>query len=158
MPAQQRELKFQNLEEVKAEAKMLLRQGYTQAGKWDLAQVCNHLADWLTFPVDGYPKQILPIRVFLWILSKTIVPGQFRKVLETGKIVAGNPTMPETVTGSGGDATKAVDRLVDALDRFQAHQGAYKRSPLFGDLDRDRATRLQLIHCAHHLGFLIPRA
>jgi len=156
MPGQPRDLTFHNFGEVRSEVESLLRLGYKPVGKWDLAQVCNHLADWLTFPVAGFPKAPLPIRIVLWALSKTIAPGQFRKMLETGKMRAGTPTMPETVSASGGDVVKAVDRLMKALDRFEAHEGPYHPSPLFGSVDRETACRLQLIHAAHHLSFLIP--
>ncbi len=52
MSGQQRDLTFQNFGEVRSEVESLLRLGYKPVGKWDLAQVCNHLADWSTFPVD----------------------------------------------------------------------------------------------------------
>ena len=156
MATQRRELTFQNFGEVRREVESLQTEGYTKMGNWDLAQVCNHLSDWLTFPVDGFPKAPWIVRWILWFLSKTIAPGQMRRMLETGKIRAGTPTMPETVSASGGDTDKAVDRLLQALDRFEAHKGPYHPSPLFGALDREKATRLQLIHCAHHLGYLIP--
>ncbi len=135
---------------------MLLARGYTQAGKWDLAQVCDHLRDWLTFPVDGFPRQPLPVRILLWVLKNTVAPGQFRKMLETGRMPPGTPTMPETVSADGGDPQKALDGFLKAMERFETHQGEYHPSPLFGSVDRQAATRLQLIHIGHHLGFLIP--
>lgn len=156
MSTQKRELTFRDFGEVRGEVERLFDHGCTQGGKWDLAQACNHLADWMTFPVEGFPKAPFPIRILLWILGKTVAAGQLRKMLETGKMGPGTPTMPETVSARGGDPAKAVDRLFHAMARFEDHVGPYHPSPLFGPLDRDNAKRLQLIHCAHHLGYLIP--
>jgi hypothetical protein len=51
---------------------------------------------------------------------------------------------------------EAVKKLVATVDRFKRHQGPFHASPLFGVLDRETLEKLQLIHCAHHLSFLVP--
>ena len=45
-----RELAFRNLGDAVDDARTLHRSGYLQAGQWDLAQICGHLADWMRFP------------------------------------------------------------------------------------------------------------
>ena len=65
--------------------------------------------------------------------------------------------MPETIPAPGGDEAAAVERLRQALARLQAHEGMFKPSPLCGPLDRETWLRLHLLHCSHHLSFLIPR-
>ncbi len=51
-----RSLHFSNFAEVIADAESLLDAGWQRQGQWDLAQVCDHLAAWLTFPMDGFPR------------------------------------------------------------------------------------------------------
>lgn len=157
MATERRKLTFATLDDVVRDAEHLRAVGYEEAGTWDLAQVCGHLASWLTYPVSGFPKAPLPIRVMLWTVSKTIGPRMFEKYMRDG-MSAGKPTMPQSVHSAGGDVTGAIDRLREAAKRFEAHDGDYLPSPLFGPLTRDEARRVQLAHCSHHLSFLVPKA
>ena len=99
----------------------------------------------------------MPIRVLLWAMRTTVGPRELRKVLETKAMRSGGPTMPETVPAAGSDEAAAVAKLRAAVERFRDHSGPYHPSPLYGALDRETATRLQLVHCAHHLSFLVPK-
>ncbi len=152
-----RELKFNSLDEALAEARRLLESGYTMLGKWDLGQVCGHCADWLRFPADGYPRAVFPISALLWLMKSTLGASMRRKILREERFAAGKPTMPQTVKlrGALNDAA-GVAVLEAAAARFQQHSGPWHASPLFGEMTRDEHLRLQLIHLAHHLGFLIP--
>jgi hypothetical protein len=69
----------------------------------------------------------------------------------------GGRTMPETVPAAGGDPAAAVAKLRESVARFKAYAGEIHPSPLFGAMTKEEATRLQLVHCAHHLSFLVPR-
>lgn len=153
-----RSLHFNGLDDVVREVESLRASGYDRAGNWDLAQTCSHLAEWMRFPLDGFPRPPAPVRAMLWVMKNTFGRRQLRKVLATSSMPAGGPTMPETVATAGGDETVAAERLRQTVARFKAHTGPLHASPLFGELDRETATRLQLVHCAHHLSFLVPRA
>jgi hypothetical protein len=154
---QRRELTFHDLDEVVADAERLLAHGYSQAGNWDLAQVCEHLSEWMRYSIDGYPRAGCFIGSMLWLMKITIGRKIFRKVLATGTMRSGGPTMKATVPEPGGEASAAVNRLKETVQRFNGHAGEYQPSPLFGRLNRDEALKLQLVHCAHHLSFLIPK-
>ncbi len=156
--SERRRLRFHDLDEAVRDAESLLRGGYRRVGRWDLSQICDHLADWLTYPVDGMPPAPLPMRAAMFVMRHTVAPRMLRKTLDAGEMPAGAPTLPATVPAPGGDETEAVARLRRAVERFRAHEGEYLPSPLFGPVSRDEANRMQLIHCAHHLGFLIPEA
>jgi hypothetical protein len=133
-------------------------QGYDKVGQWDLAQVCRHLADWLRFPMEGYPVSPAPIRLMLRVVRNTVGPLQLRKLLATRSLPTGGPTLRETVPAPGGDEAAAVERLRQVISRFQKQDGELYPSPLFGELDRETWRQVQLIHCAHHLSFLLPRS
>jgi hypothetical protein len=153
---ERRKLSFATLDDVVRDAETLQAQGYEKVGNWDLAQVCLHLADWMGFPLDGFPKPPLPIRFMLWGLRNTIGKKMFHKYLAEG-MPAGKPTMPQTVHQPGTDTGIAVAKLKAAAERFAAHTGPIHPSPLFGAMNKDEALRLQLVHCAHHLSFLVPK-
>lgn len=156
--SERRRLSFRDLDEVVRDAEALLAGGYRRVGRWDLSQVCGHLADWLTYPVDGFPTPPLALRPLMFLMRNTIAPRMLRKTLAKGEMPAGAPTLPASVPAPGGDESEAVARLRRAVERFRAHEGEYLPSPLFGPVSRDEANRIHLIHCAHHLGFLIPEA
>ena len=153
-----RKLSFASLDEVVLDAENLKAKGYEKAGNWDLAQVCLHLADWMTFPIDGFPKPPLPIHLMLWMLRITIGKKILRTILAEGGMRAGSSTMPQTVKMPCGDPTTAIANLRETVNKFKAFTGTIKPSPLFGAMNKDEATRLQLVHCAHHLGFLVPKS
>lgn len=151
-----RELNFNSLAEVLREVDRLQAGGCEPLGQWNLAQICEHLADWMTFPLDGFPRPPIPVRGLMWILRHTIGRKQFRKILTTGQMRTGVPTFPETVHAPDSDPTAAIERLQQAMHRFETHTGPICPSPFFGPTDYELALRLQLVHCAHHLGFLRP--
>jgi hypothetical protein len=154
---ERRKLSFATLDEVVLDAENLQAKGYEKVGNWDLAQVCLHLADWMRFPIDGFPKPPLPIRFMLWGLRNTIGKKMFRKYLSEG-MPSGKPTMPQTVHQAEPDSATAIGKLREAAERFKAYAGEIHPSPLFGAMNKEEATRLQLVHCAHHLSFLVPKS
>lgn len=154
---QRRPLDFRDFDAVLADLDRLTSRGHDRLGHWDLARTCGHLADWMTYPLDGYPKPPLPVRAILAVLRATVMPGKLRKVLETRTMPRGAPTIPETIPPPGTDEAGAVARLRDTIARFRDHKGPYQPSPMFGDMSREDCRQLQLIHCAHHLSLLKPR-
>ena len=153
-----RPLRFQDLDEVVRDVEALRAGGYRRVGRWDLAQACGHLADWMTYPIEGMPPAPLPMRAAMFVMRNTIAPRMLRRTLARGEMPAGAPTLPASIPAPGGDESAAVDRLRRAVERFRSHSGEYVPSPLFGRVSRDEANRMQLIHCAHHLGYFIPEA
>jgi hypothetical protein len=157
VPLQRRSLVFHDLDDAVRDAEMLLERGYDRAGNWTLSQCCSHLSEWLRFAVEGMPPQPAPVRAILWVLRHTVGKRKLARWLSSGSMPAGKPTLRETVAKSPGDDAEAVARFRDAIARFQSHSGPLQPSPLFGVLDHETATKLQLVHCAHHLSFLLPR-
>jgi hypothetical protein len=154
---ERRKLTFASLDEVVADAENLLAKGYDKAGNWDLAQVCSHLAEWMRFPIDGFPKVPLVLRPMFWLMRVTVGKSMRVKILKGG-FDAGGRTMPQTVAQPGGDVAAAVAKLKETAERFKAHAGPVHPSPLFGAMTKDEALQLQLKHCEHHLSFLVPHS
>jgi hypothetical protein len=153
-----RRLDFCDFDAVVRDAESLAAGGYDRVGSWDLAQVCRHLAEWMRFPLDGFPRPALPARLMLWLMRYTVGRRMLRRLLATRSMPSGWRTLRETVSAPGGDEAGAVERLRQVVARFQAHAGRFHPSPLFGGLEREAWTQIQLIHCAHHLSFLIPKS
>lgn len=164
---QRRELRFSTLDDVKSDLQTLHSRGYRQFGQWNLSQNANHLADWMSFPIDGFPKSPWFIRVVLGIMRVTQGKALFRKFAQEQRMALGQPTIPSTVYPSTANQAPgvpsmeyqaaAVDRLLGCIDRLSVYRGPLHPSPLFGPLSYDEAVALQLAHCAHHLSFLEPK-
>jgi hypothetical protein len=155
--ATRRTLSFASLDEVVADAEDLLAKGYDRTGNWDLAQVCGHLAEWFRYPLDGFPRAPLLLRPVFWLVRSTVGKGMARKMLAGGTMKTGMPTVPQSVPAPGGEDAAAVAKLREVIARWKAHPGPLHPSPLFGDMTRDGWTKGHLIHCAHHLSFLVPK-
>lgn len=156
-PRERRSLVFNDLDDAARDAQMLLDRGYDRMGNWTLLQCCAHLSEWLRFPIEGFPRQPAPVRAIFWVMRHAVGKRMLAGWLSNGSMPAGKPTIPQTVAKAPGDDAEAVPRFRQAIERFKSHTGPLHPSPLFGELDRETATKLQLIHCAHHLSFLLPK-
>lgn len=154
---QRRKLQFDSFDAMISDVELLQRSGYRQLGKWNLSQVCRHLNDWMTFPMDGFPKPPLPIQWLLALMRVTVGKRTFKKILTSGSMSTGSPTMPQTVYTHDVDDASAIEQFTRTVRRMRDHRGPVHSSPLFGAMDLESAHKLQLIHCAHHLSFLVPR-
>ena len=70
---------------------------------------------------------------------------------------AGKPTMPQSVPPPGGDDAAGVARIRETVERVRAFAGPPLPSPFFGPMDRDTWVKLNCVHAAHHLSFLVPK-
>jgi hypothetical protein len=156
--SQRRKLKFNSLQDAIADAQHLARQGYSQTGQWNLAQILGHCSDWLQFPVTGYPKSPFPINALLWSMKVTMGKRMLRKIFNEESFPAAQPTNPTTVkTADQRTDAQAIADFIKAVGAFDAHSGPWFSSPLFGQMTKTEHLNLQLIHLAHHLSFLLPK-
>ena len=155
-PDNRRDLKFETLDEVMDEVNRLHENRYQQLGKWNLAQTCLHLNEWMRYPMDGYPKPAPPMRLLLWLMKITVGNRWKQRILAEG-FKPGLPTTPNTVYApDAAEETEAIAQLQQTAERLASYNGTFHASPLFGESDRETNMQVQLLHCAHHLGFLRP--
>jgi len=147
-----RELDFRSFREARDEVARLRREGYEQAGNWDLAQVCGHLADWLRYPVEGFPMRRLP-----WLARATVGRWFGNRILRTRKMPSVKTGAKASVHPPGEDLDANVAALERAIRRYESHAEPLAPSPVFHNLTREQYDQIQLIHCAHHLSFLVPK-
>ncbi|MDB5296207.1 MAG: hypothetical protein JWO31_2190 [Phycisphaerales bacterium] len=123
-----------------------LRRGYARTGAWSLEQACWHLraaTEAVLRPPAGpaTPEQAAARPVLEQVLAGAYPPG----------LDAPGPFVPPADAGPG-----EVDALVETLGRLVAYPHPTAAHRRFGPVTRDELVRLVLVHCAHHLGFLVP--
>lgn len=155
--AQKRNIRLATLDDVAAEVERLHRSGYQKAGNWNLSQVCEHLSDWMTYPMDGFPKMPIAIKLLLGAMRTFRGKAMLKKFIEDQSMASGQPTAPESIHPETGDEHASVERLLATIRRLEEHRGTIHPSPLFGALTRQELIALQMAHCNHHLNFLIPK-
>ena len=148
---QQRQLDLPDFRAVIAEVQRLQREGYDCAGNWNLCQACDHLTYFLEASLDG-PKFRTP-----WLLKVLLGRMVLRRILRSRRMKSGAPTPQKPLPAADGDVNAAVSRLERAIQRLESHVGELHDSPFFGHLTPQEWRDLHLIHCNHHLGFLVPR-
>ena len=152
-----RTLSFASLDASVSDAEKLLSAGYVKTGQWSLGQCCGHLANWLGFAMDGFPKAPPPIRLMLWLARHSIGPKKLKQYLATGDMGFGKPTMPQSVPAPGADDRDGVAKFREMVERVNRFAGTPLPSPFFGPMDRDTWVKLNCVHAAHHLSFLVPK-
>ena len=152
-----RELKFESLDDVVAEAQRLLENGYQARGNWSLGQTCFHLKEWARFPMDGFPTPPWFMRAIFGSMKWLgLIARMKQSILESG-FKPGTPTAPDTVPTRDAVANaEGVQQLAEVIERMKSFSGNLHASPLFGDMDRETHIRVTLLHAEHHLGFLWP--
>ena len=142
-----RELTFADLEEVMPEVVRLL-EGHIAVGLWSLAQVCNHLATGIRLtleapirPAPPSAEKDLARREFFW-------QGRFSDGMEA--------PIARLVPRPDLDEAAEAESLRREIARFAAHDGPLSAHPRLGPMTKDEWARFHCMHCAHHLGFLVP--
>lgn len=147
----QRNLDFKTYDDALAEIDRLHAGGYSKSGQWDLAQVCDHLNYFMLGSLDGHQFRVP------WLIKALFGRRVLKRILTQRRMKAGVFTPQKPLPAPGGDESAAVIRLKQTIERVRSHKGDFIASPFFGYLTPEQWHELNLIHAAHHLGFLQPK-
>ena len=146
-----RKLSFNSEDDVIAEVDRLRAAGCRPRGKWSLPMTCRHLA-------VGLESILRPPA------SSTPTPEQAERkkgfvdvLLRTGKPIPGFQSPPHMVPPDDCNDAE-VDRLKAALLKLKRYEHDFVDFGPFGPVSTDEARRLTLVHSAHHLSHLDPKA
>ncbi|NND96284.1 MAG: DUF1569 domain-containing protein [Pirellulaceae bacterium] len=150
---ERRELTFENLNEVVAEAERLAAGNVRTTGKHSFGQILNHLAlshDVATGRAVGPPppwfmKLMLPVMRRMVIHSKPLKPGI--KLPADGEAFF----WPDKEF----DVPTALQHLKESVECYKSN-GPLEKHPFFGKLTAEQGESLSCRHAALHLGFVHP--
>ena len=149
--AGRRELHFDDLDAVLADAENLARRGYQRLGNWSLGQICMHLALAMKAGIDGAEARApWPIR---WLASR------FFKDKTLAKMKAGFQLPKKSAVYMVPRATADQEGLAELRRVIERWRKETRRHPhaFFGKLTPLEWDRLSLSHAELHLSFLVPQ-
>lgn len=145
-----RTLRFNHLADVMSEVDCLLAVGYTTVGRWTLGQVCQHMALGLRHSTEGFPTPTP------WLLRRIVGPIAWRRISRTGRLPVGFKAPDYLTPKADLDDRAEAEALRAALSIVGKDSNYIAEHPVFGRFSHADWEHMHCIHCAHHLGFLLP--
>lgn len=125
----------------------------TRTGNWSEGEIFTHLAAFIEYGYDGYPRQVSPP----WIIAALFIRPRKKRYLRDGMPAGVKiPGNPRGTTGMEDvPLEQGLSRLRGALDRLEKTDPPV-HSPAFGPMTHDEKIALTLRHGELHQGFLMP--
>lgn len=149
--AQRRKLRFNSLNDLRAEIERLANGDVRTSGNWTLAQAIDHLAAIIEGSLDGIPAQA---PWFIRMMSplfrkKALHTGIDPGIKLSGEMKAVLP--PDDVT-----LDKALARMNRVFQRLDSGEQMQQPSPVFGRMTHEDWSNLHMRHAELHLSFMHP--
>jgi hypothetical protein len=138
--------RFQTLDDARRAVAPLAEHPLRTTGAWNLAQVMNHVAQSVEYSLDGFPESkpaLFQATVGHLAFALFDARGAMHHPLD--QPIPGAPALPADTA-----LPVAVQRLLDAFDRFERHPGALQAHFAYGALDKPAYERAHLMHLANH--------
>lgn len=138
--------RFHTLDDARRAVMPLAEHPLRTTGAWNLAQVLNHAAQSVEFSLDGFPESkpaLFQATVGHLAFALFDARGAMHHALD--QPIPGAPAL-----ATDAPLPAAVQRLLDAFDRFERHTGALQAHFAYGALDKPAYARAHLMHLADH--------
>jgi hypothetical protein len=145
--------KINSLQEIKTDLVALDPTGVATDGPWSVAQVLAHCAQSIEYSLIGFP--LAKPAWFQATIGKLALGKFLRQGYMSHDLTAAIPGAPPP---HDGDPREALDRLIAAIDKFEAHDGPFAPHFAYGSVDKARYGRVQAMHIAQHLESFRPVA
>ncbi len=131
----------------------LLEVGYEARLRWNLGQICRHLASTMEMSRRGFPEMKIPL------MLKFVRPVARFAVLTLGRMPSGMPAPPMLDPGEVGYDSDGLRLLKRETELFQQirEDRPMPPSPLLGKLTKPQWQRVHMVHAAHHLRWLAEK-
>jgi hypothetical protein len=149
-----RTLTFQSANDVIDEIERLKMSGYQRLGNWSLTQICEHLDKTIQIGLRGSEFRlpwILRATMGKWILTWALRNNR----MPNFRVNAPKPLLPKP--NSGNDDHAVIDRCIARHREAAEFPGPIKNYPLVNHVSVEDWRKIQWMHAARHLGFLIPK-
>lgn len=135
-----------------ARAVEALRSGWRSRSGWDLPQTLHHLAQSIEFSMTGFPQAKSALfQATAGKAALALFEARGRMTHSLTEPIPGAPALPRDQS-----LPPALDRLLQAMGRFEAFNGPLKPHFAYGELDKAAYTRAHLMHLANHWTEFVP--
>ena len=154
------DLRFRTLDELKQDLARIEQAesiGVLRAtGNWTPGEVCDHLATFWKYSLDGVPPEMKPP-----LILKLAAKALFKKKAAAGEPPTAGLKFPKKIAPmleptAGVAFDEGLARLRACIERTEAGAPFTDKSPMFGEFTHQEWINLNLGHCALHLSFLRP--
>lgn len=129
-----------------------LRSGWRTRSGWNLPQTLHHLAQSIEYSMVGFPAPKSPLfQATAGRLAFAFFDSRGRMSHGLTEPIPGAPALPPDQA-----LAPAIDRLLQAMARFDAHAGPLQPHFAYGALDKASYVRAHLMHLADHWTELVP--
>lgn len=148
-----RELNFRSLDDVVADAEMLVSLPTVRTlGNWPLTNLLTHLTITFNNSIDGFP-----VRAPLFIrLLGPFIKGSVLKAPKMSPGIRLPKAAEPAVFPDAASPQAAMKELRSAIARARTEQMVAPH-PAFGRMTHDEWLTLHLRHCELHLSYAVPR-
>ena len=123
-----------------------LRSGWRSRSGWDLPQTVHHLAQSIEYSMTGFPEPRPALfQATAGKAALAFFEARGRMSHSLTEPIPGAPALQRDQS-----LPPALDRLLQAMGRFEAFSGTLKPHFAYGELDKAAYTRAHLMHLANH--------
>ena len=144
-----RNVDFSSYQDILDDVRSLASRPTRQLGNWSLGEICEHLASAMNMAVDGPPVQAL---VAYSHGRTTDQEALFCR--DHSSPASSCQATPRRSCPSGADTDKGITALARAIERIQ-RTADRKPHPIFGRMTNEEWDRMQFLHSAMHLSFIV---
>ena len=145
--------RINSLQEIRGKLASLDPDRVTVEGPWSIGQVFAHCAQSLEYSLIGFPVDKPPW--FQNTLGKLVLWKFLRQGYMSHDTKGAIPGAPPPVDKP---PREALDRLLGAIDKFEAHSGRFAPHFAYGAVDKTPYGRVQAMLIAEHLEHFRPTA
>jgi hypothetical protein len=146
-----RELHFNKLADIQADAENLASHPCKQLGNWTLGFTLYHLAGGMKLAVDGAKFKVpLYIRVFALLIKKRVLNQPMKPGFQLPKNAA-EELIPKRLVST----EEGLNELCETIRRMGSEPQRHP-SPIFGPMTHQEWDQLQCRHAELHLSFFVP--
>ncbi|MCC9607205.1 DUF1569 domain-containing protein [Blastopirellula sp. JC732] len=144
---------IKDLDQLKTRLAEIAQSPHEMTGRWTAAQIFYHLAAAFEGSVEGLPpgynffaRSVL--RPFRWFVTRVRFPWG----IPIPASIADKLAPPKDA-----DLAEQHARLLQAIERFERHEGPHPPHPVLGGFSHDQWIGFHLRHSEHHLKFVRVR-
>ena len=145
-----REVHYDTLDDLVADAEHLLNGGYTRLGNWNLGTMSTHLAKAMQTVLDVSP---IKVNALVRFLARLLYKDKALRKMKPGFKM---PKRAMSLAPHIAEDRLGVEELAMTVARWKREPNRYAHT-FFGSLTDDEWNRLMLRHAEMHMSFLLPK-